>query len=115
MSNYFYDLPKELQCEICQYIPYKRLCLQSYILDIQEITMDWYNKVYNETNFMEINFRNFQQRGGLDSKEANRFKYGVFQYCREKRFFHLVFCHSSGHFKKIAKRRNLRNLEKILK
>lgn len=111
MSNYFYDLPKELQHEIFQYIPYKRIGKDNYLRDIQEITMNWFNKTFNNTNFMVVNFKHFQQNGGLNSYQANYFKYGVFQYTKEERFFHFIFCYGSGQFKKIAKRRNLRNLK----
>tara|TARA_Y100000992_G_scaffold71914_1_gene45154 strand:- start:133 stop:492 length:360 start_codon:yes stop_codon:yes gene_type:complete len=112
MSNYFYDLPDELQYEICQYIPYKRIAVENYVRDIEEIAMDWYNKTFNETGVMVVNFKRFQENGGLDSLQSNRFKYGVFQYSKEERFFHLLFCYSSGHFKRIAKRWSLKNLGK---
>jgi len=112
MSNYFYDLPDELQYEICQYVPYKRNAVENYVRNIEEIGLDWYNKTFNESGLIVVNFRRFQQNGGFDSLQSDIFKYAVFQHNKEERFFHLLFCYSSGQFKRIAKRWSLKNLGK---
>jgi hypothetical protein len=104
MSNYFYDLPKELQYEICQYIPYKRPP-PYFIHELQEIVMDWYNKALASEHEHIINrFKTFQENGGLNTNQSEYFKSIVFRHANESRYYHLLFCHSAGQFKRVARK-----------